>query len=151
MISIRHLKVQDLTREYFALLDQLSPYPTDSSDFVFSNNALSNFGLYQRNFNHIILVALYDGIIVGTAAVLIEYKIRGNVCAHIEDVVVDNTHRGHGTGKLLIEELVKIAKYYRCYKVILDCSEENISFYKKCGFKRYENCMRMNLNEGSLD
>ena len=116
-----------------------------------NNEALYNFGLYQKNPNHTILVALYDGIIVGTAAVLIEYKIRGNICAHIEDVVVDNTHRGHGTGKLLIEELVKIAKHYRCYKVILDCSEENISFYKKCGFKRYENCMRMDLNEGSLD
>ena len=151
MISIRHLKKQDLTRSYFALLDQLSPYPTDNSNFVFNNEALYNFGLYQKNPNHTILVALYDGIIVGTAAVLIEYKIRGNVCAHIEDVVVDNTHRGHGTGKLLIEELVKIAKRYRCYKVILDCSEENISFYKKCGFKRYENCMRMDLNEGALD
>ena len=151
MISIRHLNKQDLTRSYFALLDQLSSYPTDSSNFVFNNEALYNFGLYQKNPNHTILVALYDGIIVGTAAVLIEYKIRGNICAHIEDVVVDNTHRGHGTGKLLIEELVKIAKHYRCYKVILDCSEENISFYKKCGFKRYENCMRMDLNEGSLD
>ena len=87
---IREIKNEDLTREYFALLDQLSPYPPDSSDFVFNNKALYNFGLYQRNFNHIILVALYDGIIVGTGAILIEYKIMGKVCAHIEDVVVDN-------------------------------------------------------------
>ena len=131
---IREIKKEDLTREYFALLDQLSPYPTDSSDFVFNNKALYNFGLYQRNFNHIILVALYDGIIVGTGAILIEYKIMGKVCAHIEDVVVDNMYRGNRTGKLLIEELIKIAKHYKCYKVILDCSKENVPFYEKCGF-----------------
>ena len=65
---------------------------------------------------------------------MIEYKIRGKICAHIEDVVVDNMYRGNRTGKLLIEELIKIAKHYKCYKVILDCSKENVPFYEKCGF-----------------
>ena len=45
MISIRHLKKQDLTRSYFALLDQLSSYPTDISNFVFNNEALYNSSL----------------------------------------------------------------------------------------------------------
>jgi len=131
---IREIKKKDLTREYFELLDQLSPYPIDRSDFVFSNEALYNFGIYQRNANHTILVALHNDIIIGTGAILIEYKIRGKICAHIEDVVVDNMYRGNRTGKLLIEELIKIAKHYKCYKVILDCSKENVPFYEKCGF-----------------
>ena len=146
MISIRHLKKQDLTRSYFALLDQLSSYPTDSSNFVFNNEALYNFGLYQKNPNHTILVALYDGIIVGTAAVLIEYKIRGNVCAHIEDVVVDKHLRGSGVGIKLIEELLYIAEMEDCFRVSLFCKPELEPFYEKTGFKVNNIVMKKWLN-----
>jgi glucosamine-phosphate N-acetyltransferase len=151
MTYIRPLRQSDLTREYFTLLNQLSHYPLPSSDFAFNNEALYNFGIYQHNSNHYILVALHKDVIIGTAALLVEYKIRGLRCAHIEDVVVDSSYRGHGTGKQLIEELVKIAKSCKCYKVILDCSDTNIKFYEGCGFRKYENCMRMNLNEGIVD
>ena len=38
----------------------------------------------------------------------------------------------------LIEHLVAVAKERGCYKIILDCSEENAAFYSKAGFRRKE-------------
>ena len=38
----------------------------------------------------------------------------------------------------LIAALVDHAKKIGCYKVILDCSEENVAFYQKGGFERKE-------------
>ena len=50
-----------------------------------------------------------------------------------------------GVGKTIIDSLVEIAKEEGCYKVILNCSNENVPFYIKCGFKLTENEMRMDL------
>ena len=34
--------------------------------------------------------------------------------------------------------LTKAAEVCGCYKVILDCSEENAGFYERCGYSRKE-------------
>ena len=49
---------------------------------------------------------------------------------HIEDVVVDKASRGCGYGKIIVRFLIAMAQQQNCYKVILDCSNENIGFYK---------------------
>ena len=56
------------------------------------------------------------------------------LCGHIEDIVVDKSTRGKNLGKRIIELLKSIAQVNGCYKVILDCAEHNVPFYKKCGF-----------------
>jgi len=78
--------------------------------------------------------------IIGTATLLVEKKfIRGaGKSGHIEDVVVDSSYRGKNLGKRVIDQLVHLAKSIGCYKVILDCSEKNVSFYEKCGFTKKE-------------
>ncbi|GAB2215003.1 hypothetical protein Droror1_Dr00019375 [Drosera rotundifolia] len=78
--------------------------------------------------------------IVATGSVFIEKKFIRS-CAnvgHIEDVVVDASVRGLHLGKKIIDFLMKHAESKGCYKVILDCKEENIPFYEKCGFKPKE-------------
>ena len=63
---------------------------------------------------------------------------------HIEDVVVDEAYRGSSLGRALIDRLVRYATVDKnCYKVILDCHENNTRFYEKCGFHRAEVCMRI--------
>lgn len=78
--------------------------------------------------------------IVGTATLFKELKfIRGcAACGHIEDVVVDSTYRGKHIGRRLLERLREEALDMGCYKIILDCSEENQPFYEKCGLVRKE-------------
>jgi glucosamine-phosphate N-acetyltransferase len=77
--------------------------------------------------------------IIGIATLFIEPKLIHNFgfVGHIEDVVVDNNHRNKGIGKKLLDSLSQMAKDQGCYKVILDCSEDNASFYEKCGFKKH--------------
>ncbi|KAL9261554.1 Glucosamine 6-phosphate N-acetyltransferase-like protein [Drosera capensis] len=86
--------------------------------------------------------------IVATGSVFIEKKFIRS-CAnvgHIEDVVVDASVRGLHLGKKIIDFLTKHAESEGCYKVILDCKEENIPFYEKCGFKPKEVQMVMIVN-----
>lgn len=88
----------------------------------------------------------WSGKLVGTATLFIERKC-GGVAGHIEDVVVDESYRGQGIGKQLVERCIKEAKTLGCYKVVLDCSSENQAFYERCGFQENGVCMRMDLDE----
>lgn len=100
-----------------------------------------------------ILVAEDDGKIVGTVSIFYEVKVnRGTTekrrlyqVAHIEEMVVDLEYRDKGIDKQLMDEAVKLAKTFDCYKIILDCSEDNVPFYEKCGFHKHEISMRLDL------
>ena len=60
------------------------------------------------------------------------------IVGHIEDIVTHSEYRGMNLGKLVIETLKFIGEKVGCYKIILDCSEQNKAFYEKCGFKSKE-------------
>jgi glucosamine-phosphate N-acetyltransferase len=100
------------------------------------------------NKGHKIFVAKNKkGMVIGTATVLLEPKMihGGCVVAHIEDVAVRKGSEGKGVGSALMKQAVAYAKKRRCYRIILDCSEQNVGFYKKFGFKSHGIEMRLNL------
>lgn len=90
------------------------------------------------------VVAEIENRVVGVASLITINKLirSGNRVGLIEDVAVDNESRGMGIGYLLIEKLKELAIEKNCYKTILNCSEENIGFYEKCGFYQKEVQMR---------
>ena len=132
-ISFRYIEYNDYNKNYIQLLSQL----TICENIKFGN--FCNF-IDDLNENHLILVCEIDNKIVASGTLLIEQKIIRNFgkVGHIEDIVVDNKYNGHGIGKKLLEELKKYAKNNNCYKVILDCRDEVINFYEKCGFSKKE-------------
>ena len=144
-IVIRRLEKEDVTPDgdFIRILEQLS-----SSDNRLDLNALL-WSQYEKQSHTHIVVAVANDVMIGTGSILIEQKFlrKGGVVGHLEDIVVDKTTRLTGVGRMIINHLVKIAKYSSCYKVILNCSEYNIPFYDKCGFycSGYE--MRMDLGE----
>lgn len=85
-----------------------------------------------------------DGKITGVASIVTINKIirSGNRIALIEDVAIDKEYRGLGLGKMLIKDMLNISVQKSCYKTILNCSDENIAFYEKCGMYRAETQMR---------
>lgn len=127
--SFDYLKKEDYYNGFLDLLGQLTVVNQENITF-------EDFAQQLENTNNKILVIKFDGQIVGTGSILIEYKfVRGlRQVGHIEDVVIDWNHRKAGLGKLLINKLVEIGKENKCYKIILSCSAENKSFYEKCGF-----------------
>lgn len=131
-MEIRQSKPSDID-QLIPLLSELTTVgnPQNIPDTVFEN----------------IYVAVINDQIIGCATILIEDKIihDGSRVGHIEDVTVNHSFRNQGIGKLLIDNCVEIAKQRKCYKVILDCDDNNVKFYEKCGFKTHGMCMRIDL------
>jgi glucosamine-phosphate N-acetyltransferase len=96
------------------------------------NKIWKNFFLQKNTFA---IVALAKKNIIGYGFAILEYKIRGGIACHIEDIVVEKEYRKFGVGKSLMNELSNYAKKKNCYKMSLQCKSNNVKFYKKCGFK----------------
>lgn len=148
----RQLDCNDYNSNYIEILSQLS--------FVnkkFITQDQWNQFISQLNNNHkIYLLVDSSNNIIASGTLLIENKIIHNMgmsspldlrpsmsgkVAHIEDIVVDSKFRGKGYGKMMIEYLIEKAKEHQVYKIILNCSDENIKFYEKCGFELKSNQM----------
>lgn len=139
---IRQINNNDYDKKYLELLQKLTfiePEKISREDF--------NIFIDNLNNNHMILVIENSliNIIIGSITILIESKFihnLGKVC-HIEDVVIDDDFRGLGLGKLLVNEAIEISKKSLCYKTILNCSNDNVIFYEKCGLTK--NSVQMTL------
>lgn len=87
-------------------------------------------------FSEKIYVMQRENTIIGLGTIILEPKLIHGISkvGHIEDLVISNNFRGQGYGKYMIDFLTNIAKQEGCYKVILNCSENNRVFYEKCGY-----------------
>lgn len=106
-----------------------------------STKARFNALAAQKDIYKVVVIEDLDKkAIIATATLFIEQKFIRNCgkCGHIEDVVVDTSYRGLRLGKRVIEALMQAAEAAGCYKIILDCSEDNVPFYEKCGLTKKE-------------
>ena len=135
----RQLNSNDYNSNYIEVLSQLSFIDKKSITLDQWNQFI-----YQLNNNHQIYVLIdSSNNIIASGTLLIENKIIHNISkvAHIEDIVTDSKFRGKGYGKIMIEYLIEKAKEHQVYKIILNCSDDNIKFYEKCGFELKSNQM----------
>ena len=98
-----------------------------------------NFGQYLIETQYSVkILVIYNQMtdkIIGAGTLFIVPKIHNFPVGQIEDIVVDKDYRGLHLGKRIIEKLVMIGSNdYHCYKIILNCLDEKIGFYEKCGF-----------------
>jgi glucosamine-phosphate N-acetyltransferase len=126
---IRLLCKTDYYKDFMSLLNQLTPTHTPTYD-----EFCSQFNLIKDE----IYVIEDNNKIIATGKLIVEHKFHNNFSnmGHIEDVVVHKEYRQQGLGKLITNFLSSRANAQNCYKVILNCSKDNISFYEKCGFKQ---------------
>ena len=137
MISFENLN-NNHYNECIKLLEQLTT--VGSIEF----NDFNKFVLSLSD-NHMIKILKYNNEIAGMGTIFIENKIIHNFgkVGHIEDIVIEKKFRGCGFGKIMINHLTEIAKKQNCYKVILDCNDNNVAFYEKCNFVREGNMMTL--------
>lgn len=140
-IVIRQIRRDDIDSGFLESLDVLSP----ARDMNIQK-ARQVFDIIQNNQDHIVIVAVRDKDVVGTATLLIEHKFihDGSKAGHIEDVAVSAKEQGRGVGRMLIEHLLDVADLHGCYRTTLDCTENLVGFYEKLGLHRYSVCMRIN-------
>ena len=131
---IRELEKEDYHKGYFDLLAQLTKVGDNHTEEEFAEQVEI---INQNKFHKIFVIECNDRI-VGTLTCLVEPKFIRNmkgVC-HIEDVVIDSQYRGKGFAGLLLRHAKQFVIRNNCYKIILDCSEDYLSFYEKNGYKR---------------
>ena len=138
-IKIRKLQRGDFYNGFLLSLDSLR-----KSSHIKPKKANSIFDKISKNPDHVIYVAIYNGVVIGATTLLIEQKFihDGGKVGHIEDVVVRKEYQGKGVGKKIVNALLKYAEKKGCYKTILDCSDDLIPFYESIGFKRHSNSLR---------
>jgi glucosamine-phosphate N-acetyltransferase len=134
-MEFRNLEINDYYNGYLDLLSQLTEVNKKNITFEKFSNFIKNL-----NIKHKIIVIIHENKIVASGTLFIEDKIIHGISkvGHIEDIVVDSESRGLGLGKKIVSYLTNLAKENNCYKVILNCKEENCGFYQKCGYERKE-------------
>lgn len=143
MVSLRRAIIEDLD-EIVVLLNYLSPSTPEQE------KEAATFWRILEDTNALTIVAEhkdFNGIVgVGTLYMMDKLLRGGSTVGQIEDVVVDPACRGLHIGKAIIDKLVHEANKFDCYKVVLNCSDENVLFYEKCGFHKHEQQMRKDLD-----
>lgn len=134
--SIRLLTKSDYHKGFLNLLNQLTPTTQNCSFEKFSEMYDT---MMKLNPTTKVFVIEKNDVILATAKLFLEFKLHNGFTfmGHVEDVVVNENFRGKGYGKIIMEHVRDTAlNNQKCYKVVLNCSESNVAFYKKCGFTR---------------
>ncbi len=87
------------------------------------------------------LVLEESGKVVGFGSLIIHQVTYKGMVARIEDIIVDQSQRGKGFGRKIMEELIKIAKKKKIKSVNLTSNPKRIearNLYKSMGFELYE-------------
>lgn len=128
--EIRKLNENDYDR-YYNLINMFR-------ETTFTKNSFIETLKLIKHQNSNIWVIDLNGILVGTATILYEYKFIHNICklAHIEDVCIHSDYRGKGYGKILLNYLFNEAKLNNCYKITLYCNDELEQFYNNANLEK---------------
>lgn len=79
-------------------------------------------------------VADEQGIITGIALYYYKYSTWKGKCLFLEDIIVTESRRGHGIGRLLFDAVVRIAKTEKVKRMewqVLNWNAPAISFYQQ--------------------
>ena len=131
-IVFRDLKEEDLDNGYLELMSYLSSCEKniDKDELVKRLKDINNTGMME------IIIGVYNKKIISNVTLLYEKKFIRNlgIVCHVEDFVIHPDYQKLKLGTKINELVKKKALENKCYKIILDCSEEVKSFYIKQGF-----------------
>lgn len=137
-ISLQRPKIEHL-QQIIILLQSVSQFipPDDELESIWSR--------YCDQANLASVVAISEDSVIGFASIFFATRIRGGKVGYIEDVVVLSKYRNRGLGHKLINYLLQSAISRGCFKVSLQCSEENIDFYQKNRFREQGRSLQIHL------
>ena len=129
--TIRTGTIQDLPR-LRELIVQLAVYEKEPNAVEVTIAELEKDGFGDDAiFNF--FVAEVEGVIQGIALHYFKYSTWKGKCLFLEDIVVNQEFRGQGIGKLLFDEIVKVAAENQCKRLewqVLKWNTPAIEFYK---------------------
>ena len=130
-IAIRKGTKQDLPR-LRELIVELAVYEKEPDAVEVSIEELEKDG-FGKDAIYSFFVAEVDGTVQGIALHYFKYSTWKGKCLFLEDIVVNQEFRGQGIGKLLFDEIVKVAAENQCKRLewqVLKWNTPAIEFYK---------------------
>jgi len=123
---------EEYLQKYISLVEKFSNY---EQSIIKTRRKYENI-INDDNIN--IYILLEDENLIGIGTLFVLHKIHCNNIGQIEDVCIDDKYRNKGYGAYIVKYLTDYAlNNLKCYKCILNCSQNNVEFYNKCG---YSNC-----------
>lgn len=100
-----------------------------------------------------VFVAELDNFVVGMALFYHRYSTWKGKTIHLEDLIVKQSYRGRGIGRLLYNEVLKYAKLNNLKRVewsVLDWNIPAVAFYKNSGAQVFDDWRVVQMNEKQL-
>jgi glucosamine-phosphate N-acetyltransferase len=141
-VTIRGLQGPDLTHGFLEVVRSFRPCNLSFGEAAAVLRERIRRGIYTY-------VAEYEGHIVGTASLLVDFKFinSGGRVGIVEDVIVLPDFQGLGIGRRLMVAVERKAMELRCYKICLYCSDDLIAYYERLGFNHTDLFLRRDLND----
>jgi L-amino acid N-acyltransferase YncA len=115
------------------LVKELAAYEKAPGEVEVTLEEMTNWGFGpDKQFDF--FVALENQVIVGLALYYFKYSTWKGKCLFLEDIIVTESQRGKGIGKLLFDKVVQVSKEMKVRRMewqVLDWNRPAIEFYKK--------------------
>lgn len=134
MATIRPGKKEDLPA-VLRLIKELAVYEKMPEEVLNTVSDMERDG-FGENPIYGLIVAEKDGELIGYSIYYYRYSTWKGKRLYLEDILVTESERGSGVGKLLFDETIAVGKLEKCTGMmwqVLDWNEPAINFYKKYG------------------
>ena len=132
MITIRKGEKKDLPA-VLELVKELAEYEKALDQVVNTVERMEEDGFSEHPVYGFI-VAEENDVVIGTSIYYYRFSTWKGKRLYLEDLVVTESRRGDGAGKLLFEATLEVARETKCSGMmwqVLDWNEPAINFYKK--------------------
>ena len=139
-IQIRRAEKADC-KSIMNLIQELADYEKAPGEVTVEFDHFVNSGFGEKPVWYA-FVAEENDLVIGFALYYIRYSTWKGQRMYLEDILVTNSHRGKGVGKLLFDQLIKEAgekKLSGMVWQVLDWNEPAINFYKKYDDVKFDN------------
>ena len=131
-LGIRKGTEQDIEAALL-LIKELAAYEKAPAEVEVTVTEMKNWGFgADKQFDF--FVAEENKVIVGLALYYFKYSTWKGKCLFLEDIIITESQRGKGFGKLLFDKIVQVAKESAVRRMewqVLDWNTPAIEFYKK--------------------
>lgn len=131
-ISIRRAVKKDCPR-LLELVQELATYERAPDEVTVTLEHFTESGFGEKPVWWA-FVAETDGVIMGFALYYIRYSTWKGQAMYLEDILVTESMRGKGIGKLLFDRLIEEAKEKKFHRIVwqvLEWNEPAMNFYRK--------------------
>lgn len=132
-MNIRKGKKEDLPRA-LELIKELAAYENAPDEVTNTVELMEKDGFGEHPIYGMFVAENDEQVIVGIAIYYYRYSTWKGKRIYLEDIVVTESERGKGTGKLLFDHVIEQGRETGCSGMVwqvLDWNEPAINFYKK--------------------